>query len=364
MESLKGAITSSKVNIKEQEKELFRQTEIIYHIDFNIQLLEKRVMKMKGVDCVRSNDLDAKLTNLEASYRKKIRDHQLVQSQASKAEDDLKIVTQSINNDIVEYDKLFNILKERQMLTEGGEKDIVRQISINQDRRVDESILKMKLNQLEKEISNQDNRIFNLEKHRIALNITMKERLLDITTQRELLMIKRKSCCEEISQLRADIGERNSKIEAMKARYGCVLELLGRNDDGSGITATQIKVRNAQEKHLLLKEGNDLNEKVLQAEEDIKAMENTVRLMNYVNNNYRQNFETYEEPNPLVQELKDIQQQYCKAVTNLRTVKSNYESKTNLVEKLDVQKSKIEKLMEDIQHERLVHDSFLCVRNI
>lgn len=307
---------------------------------------------MKGIGCEKNTELEAKLMYLESLHRKKQKDLQLLQSQASKAEDDMKKLTLTFNADHLEYEKIFNSLKERQMHTEGGEKEISRQVTINQERRVDESILKMKIHLLEKEIREQDNKSFSLEKHRLTLNATMNERILDITTQRDLLLLKRKNYGEEISQLRADIGDRNLKIEALKARYDCVLELLGRNDDGTVITATQIKVRNAQEKHILLKEGNELNERVLQAEEDIKAMENTVRLMNYSNENYRRNCESYEEPNPLVNELKEVQQQYCKAVSNLRTLKTTYESKVEMVEKLDTQKAEIEKTMENIQLER------------
>lgn len=309
---------------------------------------------MKGVGCEKNDELDAKLLHLQSLHRKKHKDLQLLQSQASKAEDDMKKLTLNFNNDALEYEKLFNYLKERQMHTEGGEKDVLRQIATNQERRVDESILKMKIHLLEKEIRDQDNKSFNLEKHRLSLNVTMKERLLDISTQRDMLYLKRKNYSEEISQLRADIGERNLKIEALKARYVCVLELLGRNDDGTVVNATQIKVRNAQEKHILLKEGNELNEKVLQAEDDIKAMENTVRLMNYSNENYRRNVENYEEPNPLVHELKDVQQQYCKAVNNLKALNATYQSKMEMVEKLDVQKTEIEKAMENIQLERYI----------
>lgn len=37
-----------KIICKQQEKELLRQTEIIYNIDFNLQSIETRIANMKG----------------------------------------------------------------------------------------------------------------------------------------------------------------------------------------------------------------------------------------------------------------------------------------------------------------------------
>lgn len=184
--------------------------------------------------------------------------------------------------------QLFDI-KEAQMYCEGGVKRLSVEKNKNQQKIVELSLLKMRIKEFENEIVACETNTYHLGKHRLQLNRTMKDRIVEIKSQMDLLNLKRKHLNEERSTLLADIGERTKHIDVVRARFELTSKLMGMNDDGTLVTATQLKVEAAQEKQMLLDEGNDLNAKVIKAEEDIKAMENTLMLLNNSNDSYRRN---------------------------------------------------------------------------
>lgn len=358
IESLQVAINNNRRNSKIQEKELQRQTETVYNVDFNLELLRRRVQNMRGSGDDEHLELSRRIGHLERELAQKRQDQKLLESQVGRIEEDMRKLGTAYTQDAVEYDRLGNRLKEKQMNAEAGEKEIQKQTQSNQEHLVDQSILKMRVNQLEKVIKKQNDKRFSLEKHKIALDVAIKERLITIKTQKTILILQKKNFADELSQLRADIGERNMKIDALKKRFECTLELLGRNDDGTIVTATQIKIETAQEKHLLLKEGNSLNERVLQAEEDIKAMENTLRLMNVSNDNYRRRFERVEE-DPMAVEIAGLKEQNMKVCGRIKSLRGVQAMQTIQMKEMRSKREDLDRAIDDVTRVRLDHNDVL-----
>ncbi len=236
---------------------------------------------------------------------------------------------------------------------EGGEKQLKQIQQEIQEKLVDQNLLKMRIIQMEKQMAKQNDRTYSLERHKMELEAAMRDRLIDIKAQRDILLMKKKCLMDERSQMKAEIGDRMIKIEALKKRYECAIDLLGKNDDGSLKTAVQIKIENAQEKYLLLNEGNTLNEKIAKTENEIKSMENTVRLMNFSNNVYRKTFEMINEDSPEVKRMNDLQNQFCQANSNLKILKSSLATLFEKLDRLYEDKEELEKMFEDAQRTKL-----------
>jgi coiled-coil domain-containing protein 39 len=203
-------------------------------------------------------------------------------------------------------------LKERKLYIEGGDKQLAKVTTANHEKLVEQSLLQMRIKQLEKHIAKQDDKLYTLEKHKIELDTEMNAR-----------------------------------------------ELLGKNDDGTMITGTQIKVQAAQEKFLLLKEGNDLNDKVLRAEDDVKAMENTLRLMNYSNESYRRSLDNAEENSVELKELQELQTEYCVVIQQLKRARHTLTTKSQNLEVLGGQREAAEDLAEQMERMRLDSNEIL-----
>lgn len=249
--------------------------------------LECRIAKMQGkvdeVDPVLVEKHDCLQHILSATRNK--REH--VKNQLAAAETTERRLQNSFAKNRTDHIDLMDKLQLNQLNCETGSKSI--QINREQlhDRLVEHSLLKMRVHQIAEMLNKQMAKFYDLEKHKFQLQLAIDERMVDLKCQTDILTMKRKHLWSERDLLKADINERNGKISALRARFELTKELLGKNDDGSIVSAIQLKMETAQEKALLLDQGSKLNEKVLKAEKDIKALENTLILLNYSNDKYK-----------------------------------------------------------------------------
>lgn len=244
-------------------------------------------------------DIFTALHVLELSYEEKKVKRETVRREVLKIEDDMRQLTNTIATTAVELESLQSRLQDKKTEYEGGVKDLASTTLQNQERLVDLSVMKMRVQQMENLLGQQKDKVFNLQRHQANLELAMDERMVEIKLRKELLWQQRKHLDDELTQLRADIGERTLKINAIQARYENAIAILGRNEDGTFVTAMQIKIETAQEKQILLRKGNDLNDRVIKAERDIEAIENTLVLLNYSNNTYRKSLDPVKEDSAL-----------------------------------------------------------------
>lgn len=212
---------------------------------------------------------------------------------------------------------------------------------------------------MEKLIAKQTDKAFSLEKHKMELEAAMNDRLIDIQTQVNVLQMKRKCLIDERAQMKADIGERLIKIEQLKKRYACAMDLLGKNDDGTIVTSVQIKIEMAQEKFMLLNHGNELNGKIVKAENEIKCMENAVKLMSFSNDEYRKIFETVNEHSPEMKKMNELQNSYYKIMSDIKTLKENLICLIDHLELLENQKQEMEREFEEVQRTKFDNNDTL-----
>ncbi|XP_053690796.1 coiled-coil domain-containing protein 39 [Sabethes cyaneus] len=358
--SLEAGIVKIKAAMKLQEREIIRQTEISYNVDYKMEKMEERIANMRGENKQEgANRAHAKLMQAEGVYLSRKQNYSLLQAQIAKVQIDYRQLNAVFQQDGADIERMTGKLKEKLLIVEGGEKKLRQVTTENQERLVEKSLLKMRINQMESRVDKQNNKMYTLERHRVELETAINERLIDIRSQKDMLLLKKKYLHEERAQLKADISERALKIEQLKNRYELSLDLLGKNDDGTTVTATQIKIQNAQEKYMLLREGSELNVRILKAEEDLKALENTLKLMNFTNETYKRGFQTMDEDNPDIQQMQQIQSDYCRALSALKSVRTDLALNTENLHNLNEEREESDKALEAAQKTRLDNNDIL-----
>lgn len=292
---LETEIAAERSSFKQLDRELLRQTEIVYNVDYKLTVYESRLARMKGAGVITNPELEMKIAVQTDECEVKRRTHEVVKKQTLRVEDDMRLLTNNIALATIELEQLQYKLDFQRLELEGGQKELASTTLQNQEQLVEQSMLMLRVHEMDKMLKQQRNKVFNLQRHQNDLQLAMNERLVEVKTRREMMQQSLKHCLEELTQLRADIAERTLKIAAVQARFENALQRLGHNDDGTFVTATQIKIETAQEKQMLLREGNELNERVLRAERDIKALENTLVLVNYANEAYKKTLEPVTE---------------------------------------------------------------------
>lgn len=105
--ALENGIARARASHKHFEKELFRQTEVLYNVDYNIQAAEMRLANMKGtVDEEESKRLETRRRHLEKIQQEKIKAEEHMKVQIARIEDDMKKLSNIYHNSLVEYDRI------------------------------------------------------------------------------------------------------------------------------------------------------------------------------------------------------------------------------------------------------------------
>lgn len=249
--------------------------------------MECRIAKMQGEFKEMDPNQIEKVESLQLLCSQ-IRDKRdRIKTDLSSAEDTERRLKPVLLENQNEHIELLNKLRHRQSECEAGLRAIGTNREKLHERLVEHSLLKMRVHQMAEMYNKQIEKYGDLEEHKLQLQLAIDERLIDLRYQMNLFIIKRKHMRTERDVLKADINERKMKIDALKARFELTNELLGKNEDGTTVSAIQLKMETAQEKALLLEQGSKLNEQVLNAEADIKALENTLILLNFSNDKYK-----------------------------------------------------------------------------
>ncbi|XP_016997587.2 coiled-coil domain-containing protein 39 [Drosophila takahashii] len=326
-DSLNSNLAAIKRSQQQVNHELKRQTEIHYSLSFKCLEAERKYGEFKGqADDPEVEAINlARLNALEQEYEKLHRLIATTEAQNKKLNYNMNNLVVQYNADEKELEMVRFKIKEAQVYCEGTVKRL-RQIRYeNSELIVDLNMVKMRCSDLEVGIGGCEQGTYDLDQHRLAFRRAIKDRSVEIRSQEDVLLLKKKHLNEELSTLRADLGERKKQIEAMKARFELTTQLLGKNEDGSIMTSTQLKVESAQERQMLADEGDALNKKVLKAEKEVVALENTLRQFDKSNDNYRKTFRSVDENSKdrerAEMELKELEASYCRELENLKVLR-------------------------------------------
>jgi chromosome segregation ATPase len=106
-QGLEAGINRTHATCKSLEKELLRQTEILYNVEYKIQHAEMRLATMQGtIDDEESTQLEARRKHLEKIYDDKAKGEDLMKTQIEHTEEDMRKLSTIYQNSIAEYERL------------------------------------------------------------------------------------------------------------------------------------------------------------------------------------------------------------------------------------------------------------------
>lgn len=110
-QALEAGIFRTRASCKTLEKELLRQTEILYNVDYNIQHAEMRLATMKGtVDEEEMTHLNNRRQQLETTLGDRNKAYELMKTQISRNEEDMRKLSSVYQSSMAELDKIVSSL--------------------------------------------------------------------------------------------------------------------------------------------------------------------------------------------------------------------------------------------------------------
>ncbi|XP_046426078.1 coiled-coil domain-containing protein 39 [Neodiprion fabricii] len=335
------------LHVKERRK-LKEKIDSAYHRDFEIQKGRMKLGHLSGAE-QDGAELEKKEKTIE-ELGKCLTDKndllKLLQSQIKTLEHDMKKLSTHIANDEAQLKLLKNKKQDQVLLMEGGEKHLKVARARNEETQVNENILRLRIYQAERTVSNINNKVYNLEKYKLEIQATMQEREAEIKAQKEALAVRKKTASTETLELRMAIAERKTRIQQLQTRYDKLMSCLGTTADGEPLTTTYIKIKSAQEKYALQEQGDKLDESIRKTECEIQSMENTLRIVNASNDKYKKSLGLVEERGPEQMEQERLGEEMYNEMERFRYRRAQLvQAKADI----EVMKGSYKQLLEDIE---------------
>ncbi|EZA57497.1 coiled-coil domain-containing protein 39 isoform X1 [Ooceraea biroi] len=306
--------------IAKENQLLEEKKETFYQVEFNLQKCEMKLERIRGQERDKSEaeKKRKKIEELQASLDEKTATSKLLQNQIANLEHDMKKISNCLSNENEELERLRSKKQDLLLLVDGGEKRLRAAQSRNEEKQVEENIMRLRVSQLERMTSNVSDEVYDLEKYRLHLEAALKERTAEIAAQKEALAVQKRVAGTECSELRTAVAERKGRIRQLQARYDSGIASLGTTPDGLPMSTAYVKIQSAQERYLLREQGDKLDETIRRTEQEIRSMENTLRVVNVCNDKYKDSVGAVDEDGPERVEQKRLDEQMYDARQKLR----------------------------------------------
>ncbi|XP_059163653.1 coiled-coil domain-containing protein 39-like [Physella acuta] len=323
-----NAIKNLSSKIERLDTDALKQQEILYSQDFNLQQLERRVIRMQGEHNTEQKTLlEAKCKQLFQELDNKNQTFNMLNTQLKRLQDDLRRSTRQLESTNLEKEDLSVKIVELNLYNDNSEAELKRVIRTKQDSMVDENLLKLEIKKLRDLLNSHADDVMSLEQRKLQLDTAMKERHEEIKIHKEMLLAQVKATEEERQQISAELHERISKIDKLQKRYEILMVSMSAPDGQEEQSQAYYVIRAAQEKEELQREGDSLDAKIRKAEKEIKALENTLKLMNGRNEQYRKSFNKITESSDEMDEKRQLDEQ-------MRAVMDKYKYKRRQIREL------------------------------
>nr|XP_023419899.1 coiled-coil domain-containing protein 39 [Cavia porcellus] len=271
--------------------ETLKQQQIMYSQDFCVQQVERRMSRLKGeINSEEKQVLEAKLVELKKSLEEKKSTFDLLETQIKKLHNDLYFFKKSNSKNSDEKQCLMTKVNELNLFINSSEKELNKAKVYKQDLMIEDNLLKLEVKRTREMLHSKAEEVLSLEKRKQQLLTAMEERTEEIKVHKRMLTTQIRHTDQERQSISGEFHERLSKIDKLKNRYEILTVVMQPPDGEEEKIQAYYVIKAAQEKEELQRQGDRLDAKINKAEKEIFALENTLQVLNSCNRNYKQSF--------------------------------------------------------------------------
>ncbi|XP_027731702.1 coiled-coil domain-containing protein 39 isoform X2 [Vombatus ursinus] len=334
IEGTRSSLKSLNRRLYKLDLETLKQQEIMHNQDFYIQQIERRMSRLQGeLNVEEKMVLETKLVELRKTFEEKKNTSELLENQIKKLDNDLYFLKKSVCKTGEEKNGLLNKISELNLFTDRSEKELKKAKNLKQDLLIEDNLQKLEMKRLRELLHAKADEVLSLEKRKQQLYAAMEERTEEIKVHKAMLLSQIRYADQERQSISAEFHDRLSNVDKLKNRYELLTVVMMPPEGEEEKTQAYYVIKAAQTKEELQREGDNLDIQIHKAEKEIYALENTLRVLNTCNSNYKQSFKKI-TPTSTEYEMK---------------IKLE-EQKRNVDEKYRYKRRQIRELQEDIQN--------------
>jgi UDP-glucose:O-linked fucose beta-1,3-glucosyltransferase len=317
---LNGEINGSETILKNLSKQIHRLDQetlhkqtLLYNQEYQIQQLERKIRRILGERTdEEKEEFNKRISELSEQLEINNKKCSVLQTQYKHLQDELRKETKTTETLIKDKNIIINEIENLELSNNRATDQLNARVKDKEEVIVDENLLRLELKKLKSYLNARADEVFSLENRQLQLQYALEERNNEINVHKEMLELQIKEAEEERHMANTEYHERLNKLDKLKKRYEILVTHFP-NDEEEHSQAYYI-IKAAQKREELQKKGDEYDNAIKKAEKEIKALENTLKLMNIKNEQYRQSV-SYGEITRKETEQKELLEQQYQAAT-------------------------------------------------
>ena len=351
------------------DREAARQQELLYSAEFQIQQIERKIARGMGE---RSDEEKRSLKLLIEQAEERLENaknkKKMLIGQVRKLQQEL--TQYRTRRDQLAAKKHVMVEKQGELELQSRmiEDELKKETRLKEEEVVGNDLMRLEVRRLKDLLSAKADAVFSLENRRQQLLLSMEERKQEISVHREVLRAEHRTANEEKHKATMDLRTREHAVEKLKSRF----EAVARAED-EGHSQSYYIIKAAQKREEMQRKGDELNQNVLRAEREIRALQTTLDHLKARNNAYRNSFQKVDLQGTDVEVLKQLEERtklakdaLFKKKKELQRMVTDYEEDARRLEQVktqlqraDTQKTHLESAKIQVEEELRTQDSQL-----
>ena len=271
-----------KANILKLDNDINKQGELLYNVDFQIQLMERKVDWVQGKRTQEeTNEINKKTEILEKTTSDLAKKKAKFENSLIMINEDLRAIDTKLKTITNEKDKLTSIIEELELENMKCGQDLQKIVKTKEEVLVEHDLMKLDIKKIYDRLLNEANEVFRKENRLAQLELSIKEREREINVHKDLLIAERKSAEEERHNCAMELTQKLIRAKNLKLKYESLINKTSKNEDGGEEKYSQAYyvIKTAQEKEELQRQGDEMAGKIAKCKKDLSSLKKTLEAL-------------------------------------------------------------------------------------
>merc|ERR1719409_2113962 len=313
-----SAIKNLQFQISRLDQERQRQQELLYAVDFQSQLMQRKVARVSGERTIEEREeFKRRIDKLEKDMEEQKSLHAILSGQIKRQDAELKNANRTLTNIQKDTEAMKGTMEELDLENTIMNRSVANVVKEKEESLMQHDILRLEVKRLRQQLNQKSESLYSLENRKQQLHISMEEREKEIEVHQEVLKAQLRSQEEERHKTAIELAERKQKIYNLKMKYENVVNKVKKEDGEEQHSQAYYVLKAAQEKEEMQRKGDELDDKIRRAEREIRALENTLGHLLTRNRKYKENFQTANQQNQTELEEKQMLEEQSRAANEV-----------------------------------------------
>lgn len=358
-----SAIKNLQLQISKLDQERQRQQELLYAVDFQSQLMQRKVARVSGERTIEEKEEhNRKVEQLDKQMDEQKSLHSILQAQIKRQDAELKNSQRNLTNVKRDCEAMKTTMEELELQNTIMNRAVSKVVKDKEEALMQHDILKLEVKRLKQQLTQKTENLYSLENRKQQLQISMEEREKEIEVHTEVLRAHIRAAEEEKHKAAIELAERKQKIFTLKSKYDNVMCKVKKEDGEEQKSQAHYMIKAAQEKEELQRKGDELDDKIRRAEKEIRSLENTLGHLVQRNQKFKENLQTTNLQNQSEIEEKQTLEEQSRAANEVLFKKKKVLSQIEQEAQEDVQR--YEELQRSMQQLEVQVNELTAARDV